>query len=221
MTVFLRRVVGLMACLVVVLMIVATATGRRQSEYDLVAGTSPGTIAAAAIRKRLIGSDDKRAARFADMRSGTGVRIDLKQDPYLPWLAADLIDRASTGQLFSSANDTVCFRTTWEMGDASFWYFAEITSCENEGEQPRRHGPWVLWKYLGERVTPDGPEDRPQLATYPLPGVAWGDIVVLDLYRADRDVIDDVLRIDPASLIKSGKAQLVLRLPIPVSRESH
>ncbi|HMN41195.1 MAG TPA: hypothetical protein PKE29_10145 [Phycisphaerales bacterium] len=180
--------------------------------------SSPGKLAASAIRALLAEHVESNAyqtmmsARHNIIKDG---RTPM-QDSYLAWLAAKLVQQAAKGQLFVGGGDKISLRLTWDMGDNAFWYVGRVSTIKPDGSKSGSGGPWVFWKYLGERVTPNGPDDKPSVSEYELPSVSEGDVIEFDLYRLPRNSVDIVERLDPVAAIGDNAAQIVLRLPLPV-----
>jgi hypothetical protein len=178
----------------------------------------PGQLAASAVKELLDGRTDDHAFKsmMRERRKSLEGGDLLVQDSYPPWLAARLIRQAAEGHLFVGASDNISLRLTWDMGDDAFWYIGRVSAINPDGSKVVAGGPWVLWKHLGELVTPQGPEDKPWVAEYALSSVADGDVVEFDVYRLPRDSVDVVERLDPAAAIDADSAQLLLRLHLPV-----
>jgi hypothetical protein len=178
----------------------------------------PGKLAASAINELFEGRSDGDA--FKSMMRARRKKVAdgnvPMQDAYPAWLAAQLIREAGAGHLFVRAEDTVSLRLTWEIGDDAFWYIGTVLTIKPDGSKVVAGGPWVLWKHLGELVTPKDPGDKPWVANYAMSSVSEGDVVEFDLYRLPRKSVDIVERLDPVAVIDGGAAQLLLRLHLPV-----
>lgn len=185
----------------------------------------PGRLAAAAIAELLKGRNDGGAFRnmVAQRHKERQAAEASMQDSYPAWLAAELIRRAATGQLFVRDGDTrVALRVTWAFGDNAFWYIGRASVIKADGGKVLTGGPWVLWEHLGELVTPRGPDDDPSVAKYVLPSVGEGDVVEMDIFRLPRKSADVAEALDPEAIVRRESTQLLLRLQLPVviSRES-
>ncbi|MBX3402130.1 MAG: hypothetical protein KF699_01835 [Phycisphaeraceae bacterium] len=178
----------------------------------------PGMLAASAIRELLSGKgvDDAFKSMMHERRKDLVNRSAPMQDSYSAWLAARLVQDAAMGRLFVSAGDRMALRITWDMGDNTYWYIGSIVITKPDGSQHVAGGPWVLWKHLGEDVTPEGPGDEFWVSEYAIPSVSEGDVVELNLYRLPRDSVDIVERLDPVAAIGKDAARLIVRLPVPV-----
>lgn len=181
---------------------------------------SRGELAAAAVQEVFGGQDRGDAYRRMMGERHRAVRAGkaIVQDGYPSWLATRLLHDAAAGELFvESEEGRVSLRTDWESGDRKFWYIARVVVAEPEGRHRVAGGPWVLWRYLGARVTPRHPGDRPWITDYLLEGVSAGEIVDIEIYRLPRDDRADVVeRLDAAAAIEDGVARLLLRLSVPV-----
>lgn len=224
---FVRSVRSVWAITALLAGVLVLSTGIRfaMAQHQAAESTEPsdsyGELLAAAIRELFLSEQDSGAVdKMIEVRRNAirDRKLTAREDPFPGWLAAQLLKGAMDGTLFVEDDDEISLRITWDMGDRenAYWYVASASILEHDGSRGVTNEPWLLWRYLGTMVTPDGPADRPWISDYKLSGVSHGDIVMFDLYCLPRDFVDSHIRLDPITAIEDDAARLVLRLPLPV-----
>lgn len=187
--------------------------------------TSSGRVAAAAVSSMFRGPTANEPLYQLDVfrrgeppgRSSPAAAADVDAvDPYLAWLAAELMRQASNGELFVRVPSGTQLRFSDLIGDTRYWYIAELHTPAADGRAATKVGPWLIWCHTANMVQLRGPDDRSWRSEYNLPGIVDGDLIVLDLYRVQRAGGDSSSDVNPQLAVRHPEARVSLRLHLPV-----
>lgn len=161
----------------------------------------------------------ERGPAYWEMNNARGVHAGSRFDPYLVWLQSSLMQSAVAGDLFVHDDDGLRLRLTWALGDDAAWYICRVLAPGDGPDAAIALGPKVIWPYYGEAVTPDGPDDDPSVTEYSLAHGEVGGLVQFDMFQLSRDAARHSVHIDAEDAVRSGEAELVIRMALPVITE--